>query len=96
MVDSLKNQLQHTFYEYRLIYPDEALKAGIEGDINLTFDVSPDCEIVNVRQDTVLGHGTEQAINESLELVKKEWSGQHKGKCEELKDVEVLVNFRLK
>lgn len=94
--DSLKNQLQYTFYQYRLIYPDEALEAGIVGDIHLTFDMSSNCEIMNVRQDTVLGHGTEKTVNESLDLLQKEWSGQHNGKCEEVKDIEVLVNFRLK
>lgn len=33
--DSLKNQLQYTFYQYRLIYPDEALEAGIVGAFTL-------------------------------------------------------------
>lgn len=95
-VDSLNNQLRHTFYQYRLVYPDEAIEAGIEGDIILKFDISLDCKIINLRQDTVFEHGTERTIKESLDLLQKEWEGRNHGNCEEIKNVEVMVNFRLR
>ncbi|MCO6357161.1 M56 family metallopeptidase [Roseivirga pacifica] len=54
------------FLEQNIVYPQEAKKAGIEGDVELSFSVTPQGRIEGLTFDKKLGHGIELSIIEAL------------------------------
>ena len=55
------------FLEQNIVYPEEAKSANIEGDVNLSFDITPQGKIENLAFEERLGHGIELAIIEALQ-----------------------------
>ena len=90
------NEAYQEYIESNMRYPQSAKEKGIQGNVHVTFKVTREGKIENVR----LARGVDPALNEeAIRLVSSmpDWNpGIRKGEPVEMPGVVVPVNFKLK
>lgn len=97
MPDSIKpaNTINLRFDHYRIKYPLIAREYGIEGKVQLAFDVDSTCALINRRVTKGIGGGCEEEAMKSLEAAEKDLKIRYGNSCPALKNLTHEVIFKL-
>jgi len=89
-------EVNWSYSDMRLDYPQLAKEKGIEGTVIVLVDVDSTCSIIDRRLVKTLGYGCDEAALKAIgqwEIKLKELYGS---RCKSIKDEKVPIKFKLK
>jgi len=95
IIEQYQDSIIQLFYQYNVVYPEEAVENNIQGTIILMFDVDSTCSFVNRSQNIKLGFGCDEISWSTLDKFENDFKKQNNNKCPNKSSWSIPVVFSL-